>query len=66
VDRFNIPVAKNKIEDLFHSILTGPIADLYKKYKENPEPDSNEKGNIIRLLNFSRRMNFNTGEFPMT
>jgi alpha-amylase/alpha-mannosidase (GH57 family) len=66
VDRFNIPVAKNKIEDLFHSILTGPIADLYKKYKKNTEPDSSEKGNIIRLLNFSRRMNFNTDEFPMT
>jgi hypothetical protein len=51
---------------LFHSILTGPIADLYKKYKKNTEPDSSEKGNIIRLLNFSRRMNFNTDEFPMT
>ena len=66
VDRFKIPVAKNKLEEAFYSILAGPISGLYDNYKKSPAPSPQDREEIIGLLNFARRMNFNTDEFPMS
>jgi hypothetical protein len=65
VDKFNIPIAKNKIEDGFHAILTGAVRTLYEDYKKIPATDPKDRENLINLLNFARRMNFNTDEFRM-
>jgi alpha-amylase/alpha-mannosidase (GH57 family) len=65
VDKFNIPIAKNKIEDGFHAILTGAVRMLYEDYKKNPAPDPKDREKLINLLNFARRMNFNTDDFRM-
>jgi hypothetical protein len=65
VDRFNIPVAKNKVEDAFYSILAGPIRTLYEDYKKNPSPGAHDRETILHLLNFALRMNFNTDGFSM-
>ena len=65
VDKFNVPIAKNKIEDGFHSVLIHAIRSLYEDYKKKTPPDPPNRENIMRLLNFARRINFNTDEFPM-
>jgi Alpha-amylase/alpha-mannosidase len=65
VDKFAIPIAKNKIEDRFHSVLISAIRSLYEEHKKRPRHDPQSRENILRLLNFARRMNFNTDEFPM-
>ena len=65
VDKFNIPIAKNKIEDGFHSVLIGAIRMLYEEHKGKQPSDPRRRENILRLLNFAGRMNFNTDEFPM-
>ena len=65
VDKFNIPIAKNKIEDGFHSVLIGAIRALYEEHTKATRSDPQRRENIVRLLSFARRMNFNTDEFPM-
>ena len=37
VDRFSIPFAKNKCEDLFHSILKTAIRPMYDAFKTSPD-----------------------------
>jgi alpha-amylase/alpha-mannosidase (GH57 family) len=64
VDRFSIPFAKNKVEDLFHSILTKHIRPMYDAFKTTP--DDTHKEQIVKLLQFTRRMNFNTDDFPVS
>ena len=63
VDRFSIPFSKNKIEDIFHSTLRNTIRPMYSQFKK--DPDSAQKETVLRLINFARRMNFNTDEFPV-
>jgi hypothetical protein len=65
VDRFSIPFAKNKCEDLFHSIMKTVIRPMYDSFKSAP-PDSAAKEQIVPLLQFARRMNFNTDDFPIS
>ena len=65
VDRFDIPVAKNGIEEAFHSILAGPIAGLYDDYKKKQPSEARLRETIIGLLAFARRMNFNIDAFPL-
>lgn len=64
VDRFSIPFAKNKCEDLFHSILKTAIRPMYDSFTTSP--DGATKDHIVSLLQFARRMNFNTGDFPVS
>jgi hypothetical protein len=45
--------------------LIGTVRLLFNDYKKKTEPDPKGRENIINLLNFARRMNFNTDEFPM-
>ena len=73
VDRFNIPVLKHKMEDVFCPILNGPILDLYKEVKRlaalesrsSSEQRTLEYKEILaaELVNFARRMNFNIAHF---
>jgi len=65
VDKFGIPVAKNKVEEGFYEILTGPIRHVYETFKNNPEKSTQDQASIQSLLNFARRMNFNTDDFPL-
>jgi hypothetical protein len=64
VDRFSVPFAKNKVEDLFHAILKTAIRPMYDTFKT--APDNAQKEQVIRLLQFARRMNFNTDDFPVS
>jgi alpha-amylase/alpha-mannosidase (GH57 family) len=64
VDRFNIPFSKNKTEDLFFSILENTLRPMYDEFKRNPA--SEHKETVIRLIQFARRMNFNTEAFPVS
>jgi len=64
VDRFSIPFSKNKVEDLFHSILTKTIRAMYDEFKT--ATDDSQKEQLVKLLQFSRRMNFNTDDFPVS
>lgn len=66
VDTFAIPIAKNKIEDAFYSILNGAIRPLYEEYKKDPFTSSSNRESLDALINFARRMNFNTDEFSMS
>jgi Domain of unknown function (DUF3536) len=63
VDRFSIPFAKNKCEDLFHSILKTAIRPMYDAFTTSP--DTAARDHIVSLLEFARRMNFNTEDFPV-
>jgi hypothetical protein len=65
IDRFEIGVPKNKIEDLFHAILHDTIKKTYEDYKQNVTPTSEQKQLIIQLISLARRMNFNTDDFPI-
>ena len=64
VDRFSVPFAKNKIEDLFHAILKKAIRPMYDSFKT--APDNAERDQVVKLLHFARRMNFNTDDFPVS
>ena len=63
VDRFNIPFSKNKTEDLFFSILEKTLRPLYDEFKKTPNSEYRET--IVRLVQFARRMNFNTDAYPV-
>ncbi len=63
VDRFKIPFSKNKPEDLFFSVLEKTLVPLYDDFKKTPE--SRHRETVIRLVQFARRMNFNTDSYPV-
>ena len=63
VDRFTIPFSKNKTEDMFFSTIEKTLVPLYDEFKK--KPDSEHRHTIVRLLQFARRMNFNTDAFPV-
>jgi alpha-amylase/alpha-mannosidase (GH57 family) len=63
VDRFEIPFSKNKTEDLFFSIMKSTLVPLYQEYKKIPTSAHLET--VLRLIQFARRMNFNTDAFPV-
>ncbi|MCX7727058.1 MAG: DUF3536 domain-containing protein, partial [Chitinispirillaceae bacterium] len=66
VDRFSIPVSKNKLEDIFFDILITQIRPLYRDIKgKSTEVGGEQKENLIKLLSFARRMNFSTEEFEL-
>jgi hypothetical protein len=64
VDRFSVPFAKNKVEDLFHAILKTAIRPMYDTFKT--AQDNTQKEQVVTLLQFARRMNFNTDDFPIS
>jgi alpha-amylase/alpha-mannosidase (GH57 family) len=64
VDRFNIPFSKSKTEDLFFSILEKTLRPMYDEFKRHPTGEHGET--VIRLIQFARRMNFNTDAFPVS
>jgi hypothetical protein len=64
IDRFSIPFAKNKVEDLFQTILKTAIRPMYDTFKNTP--DDTRKEQVVTLLQFARRMNFNTDDFPVS
>jgi alpha-amylase/alpha-mannosidase (GH57 family) len=73
VDRFSIPVSKNKMEDAFCPILIGPIRVLSGEVErldgmadrtaELQRLLAEKRSLLITLVNFSRRMNFTTDSF---
>ena len=63
VDRFGIPFSKSKPEDLFFSIMETTLVPLYREFRKSP--NSVHRDTLIRLLEFARRMNFNTDAFPV-
>lgn len=71
VDRFEIPVSKNKLEDLFMPFLKTKVAALYNEYSIRANDDAEDesmrenKFMLLKLISFARRMNFNTDNFQM-
>lgn len=70
VDRFSVPVTKSKLEDLFHPVLNIEVKKLHQQCCpdspiEMKKVDREKKALLITLLNFARRMNFNTESFKM-
>ncbi len=66
VDRFSIPVSKHKLEDMFHPLLSTKVQELYEKLNmghthKNDEDETRDM--FLKLINFARRMNFNTDKF---
>lgn len=73
VDRFKIPVNKNRFEDIFQPILKEHIHNLYIELKTVNSGTSgimddflDKKALLIKLINFARRMNFNTEAFRIS
>jgi len=66
VDRFKIPVSKNKMEDAFAPIAAGPVKELNDEIARlSAAPGgavglAEKRSLLMALVNFSRRMNFNT------
>lgn len=70
VDLYKIPVLKSKFEDMAYPVLTGPLTELYNEViNAEKTTDSQRTGNrkklLLKLLNFARRMNFSTKQFPV-
>ena len=70
VDRFSLPVSKHRLEDIFQPVLSGPVADLHREITSPLQKDTeiiegNKRELLLKLLNFARRMNFNTDTFPL-
>jgi len=63
VDKFGIPVAKNKFEDALYSLLMDTIGKAYVVWKSGNPPQEKDREHLIRLIDFARRMNFSTDEF---
>ncbi len=63
VDRFSIPVSKSKLEDIFQPVYEGPLQNLYRKFEKGVIKDTWEKELLVQLINFARRINFNTDRF---
>lgn len=66
VDRFSIPIAKSKLEDSFFPILTTSVTELYNRLLQNKSPKPSDKSLLLQMLNFARRINFNTEKFPIS
>jgi hypothetical protein len=70
IDQFKIPVSKNKMEDAFAPIAAGPvktlrddIARMNAAAGESPGHErelADKRVLLLTLVNFARRMNFNT------
>jgi hypothetical protein len=70
VDRFAIPVSKNKLEDIFQPFLKTEVISIYRKYKQdlretNGKEDAQTRYLLLKLISFAQRMNFNTDMFDM-
>jgi hypothetical protein len=65
VDRFAVPIGKNRLEDMFHTILTETIRPMYQAFNQATHKDELTKAILIRSLGLARRMNFNIDTFPM-
>lgn len=65
VDRFSIPVHKNRLEDRFYTVLTSSIQKTYNEIMENSESEDMARSVLVQILSFARRMNFNTEQFPL-
>jgi len=68
VDRFSIPVSKHKLEDMFHPVLKTKVQQLYDKLTvlDVQKKDACETRDLfLKLVNFARRMNFNTDKFRL-
>lgn len=71
VDRFTLPVSKNKMEDTFAPIAAGPVKGLRDEVAGMAagQGGGGEQGLAVKrvllmaLVNFARRMNFNTDEY---
>jgi hypothetical protein len=69
VDRFAIPVSKNKMEDAFAPIAAGPVKRLNDEIVAlSPVPGgagglADKQALLTVLVKFARRMNFNTDTF---
>jgi hypothetical protein len=73
VDRFMIPVPKSKMEDTFAPIAAGPVKALSEEVARQssiqgaPPEQANElagrRALLTALVEFARRMNFNTDIF---
>lgn len=70
VDRFSIPVSKNKLEDIFLPVLKGKVKLLYDRTMATPSEKVelliDKKDLLLRLLSFARRMNFATDSFHIS
>ncbi|MDR3011694.1 MAG: DUF3536 domain-containing protein [Chitinispirillales bacterium] len=64
VDGFAVPVAKSKFEDIFHPVYSGALEGYYRKYRAG-NCEAEEKELLTHLIDFARRMNFNTDRFSM-
>ncbi len=65
VDRFSVPLGKNKLEDAFFSVLTTSVRGMYEEYRQGINRSSERESVLRHLLGFAHRMNFNTDDFPM-
>jgi hypothetical protein len=66
VDRFSIPVSKHKLEDMFHPLLNSKVHELYAGLSCDTHSARTEKRELLlKMLNFARRMNFNTDAFQV-
>jgi hypothetical protein len=66
VDRFSIPVSKHKLEDMFHPLLNSKVHELYTDLSSSVQTVRSEKRELLlKMLNFARRMNFNTDAFQV-
>lgn len=66
VDRFAVPVRKHVLEDAFYPVFTVRVHALYDEYRTYRDASPQNKALLLRLLTFSRRMNFATDAFPVT
>ena len=68
VDRFSIPVSKHKLEDMLHPVLKTKDQQLYDKLMllgAQKKDDGETRDLFLTLVNFARRMNFNTDKFRL-
>jgi hypothetical protein len=75
VDRFAMPVSKHKMEDVFCPIVNGPVRALRDEVErltfagersaEARYTLDAKRALLLTLINFARRMNFNTDAFQV-
>ncbi|MBN2187832.1 MAG: DUF3536 domain-containing protein, partial [Chitinispirillaceae bacterium] len=67
VDRFKIPVSKSAMEDTFAPIAAGPVKELRDEIIHGAaggdEGLDGKRSLLAALVNFARRMNFNTDAY---
>jgi hypothetical protein len=66
IDRFAIPVQKAGIEDTFYTVFSTSISTWYDQYVAEKDPAPEQKSLLIQILQFARRMNFNTDRFEIS